>query len=245
MTPAGLERVLAPFGIALDDALVIEADEERAFPGTGGIRFVAEPRPHAVTASLVRNDEHRDVPRVVLHFARPMHKAQAEGAPPAQDLLVTSPSSFGLLSVAGAADWKDAPVKGASDLQGPLTVAMASERPASNGAVHGPRVVVLGTASALTASTFREPLPVRGAALFVESAISWLAAKPQVLDVPARSAVPAGLRITDEARADIRRYVLFFMPGAVALAGIVVAFVRRAGEGKKGRANRAESKDAS
>lgn len=239
MAPSGLDRVLAPFGLALDDALVVETDEERAFPGTGGIRFVAEPKAHPVTTSLVRSDERRDVPRVVLHFARPLHKVAAEGGASAQELLVTSPGAFGLLSVAGAADWKDAPVKGASDLGGPLVVAMASERPKTeSGAPHGPRVVVLGTASALTASTFREPLPVRGAALFVESAISWLAAKPQVLDVPARSAVAAGLRITDDARAEIRRYVLFFMPGAVALAGVVVALVRRAGEGKKGRSSK-------
>ena len=50
---------------------------------------------------------------------------------------------------------------------------MASERPkATPSAAHGPRVVVVGTASVLTSPTFREPLPLRGAALFVESAIS-------------------------------------------------------------------------
>ncbi|HVH43156.1 MAG TPA: hypothetical protein VM925_12465, partial [Labilithrix sp.] len=98
-------------------------------------------------------------------------------------------------------------------------------------AAHGPRVVVIGTASPLTSPTFREPLPLRGAALFVESSISWLASKPQVLDVPDKAAVPAGIRITDDDRAAVRRYVLFLMPGTVAVLGIVIALWRRRTEG--------------
>src|SRR5690606_28467768 len=108
-----------------------------------------------------------------------------------------------------------------------------SERPpASPSAPHGPRVVVVGTASPLTASSFREPLPLRGAALFVASAISWLASKPQVLDVPDRAAVPAGIRITEDDRDAVRRYVLFMMPGTVAVLGVVIALWRRRTEGE-------------
>ncbi len=234
LVPAGLDRVLAPFGVALDEDLVVEGDEERAFAGTGGIRFVAEPRPHPTTATLVKSDTQRDVPRVVLHFTRSMRRVQSEGSATPQDVLVSSPKAFGLVNLVGAADWKDTPTKRPGDLGGPLVLAMASERPkTSPDAPHGPRVFVLGTPSALTATQFREPLPVRGGAILVESAISWLAAKPQVLDIPEKSAVAAGMRITDDSRSDIRRYVLVFMPGAFALAGVVVALVRRAGEGKK------------
>lgn len=237
LVPANLERVLSPFGIALDEDLVVEADEERAFAGQGGIRFVAEPKTHAVTASLVKGEGQREVPRVVLHFSRSLRKAQAEGAATPEELLVSSPKAFGLVNLVGAADWKDTPQKRPGDVSGPLVLAMASERPkTSPDAPHGPRLVVLGTPSGLTASAFREPLPVRGAAMLVESAVSWLAAKPQVLDIPEKSAVAAGMRITDDSRSDIQRYVLVFMPGAFALAGIVIALVRRAGEGapKKG-----------
>ena len=232
MVGAGLERALAPFGIALDDAMVVEQDEERVFPGTGGIRFVAEPKQHPVTAGLVKGDAQRDPPRVVVQFARSVRRAAGEGSAAPVELLATSPEAFGLTSIVGAAEWKDAPTKRPGDLGGPLSLAMAAERPKVDpSAPHGPRVVVIGTASVLTGSTFREPLPVRGAALLVESAISWLAAKPQVLDVPERSAVPAGIRITDDSRAEIRRYVLLFMPATVALLGIAVALWRRAGEG--------------
>src|SRR5205085_6872309 len=103
----------------------------------------------------------------------------------------------------------------------------------------GARVVVIGTASVLTSPTFREPLPLRGGAFFTESAISWLASKPQVLDVPDKAAVAAGIRIDDDSRNTIRRYVLIFMPATVALLGVAIALFRRQGEGKK----RPEKKD--
>jgi hypothetical protein len=83
----------------------------------------------------------------------------------------------------------------------------------------------------LGSATFREGAAYRGAALFTESAISWLASKPQVLDVPEKAAVGAGMRVDEESRGTIRRYVVLFMPATVALLGIAIAIFRRAGEG--------------
>jgi hypothetical protein len=234
---ANLDRALAPFGIALDDDLVVEEDQELAFPNTAGSRFVATPRTHAITQAIVKSDSHAQAntapPRVVIQFARSVRKIAEPNSAAAQDLLVTSDKSYGLVSMAGAADWKDGPKKRSGDLGGPLLVGLASERPkTSPSAPHGPRVVVLGSASVLTSSTYREPLPLRGAALLVEGAISWLAAKPQVLDVPDRAAVPAGLRITAEDRAEVLRYVLLFMPAMTALLGLGIGFWRYSSEGK-------------
>jgi hypothetical protein len=232
LLPAGLDRALSPFGIGLDNDLVIEQESERVFPGTGGIRFVADPRPHAITQALVRSEERRDAPRAVVAFSRSLRRVVEPGSATPTDLLLSSASSFGLTNVSGASEWKDAPQKKAGDLGGPLPLAMASERAkVSPSAVHGPRVVVLGSASVLTSATFREPMPLRGGALLVEGAISWLASKPQVLDVPDRAAVAAGIRITEDDRAAVRRYVMFMMPGTAAVLGLVVAWWRRRGEG--------------
>lgn len=232
LVPPNLDRALAPFGIALDEDLVVEEDPELSFPGTGGIRFVAQPRPHALTAALVRGDDKRDVPRTVIQFARSMRRVTEPGSASPVDLLLSSPRSFGLTNISGASEWKDTLQKKAGDLGGPLPIAMAAERPkTSPSAAHGPRAVVLGSASPLSSPTFQEPLPLRGAALFVEGAISWLASKPQVLDVPDRTAVPAGIRITDDDRAAVRRYVIFMMPGTVAVLGVVIALWRRRTEG--------------
>lgn len=231
---ANLERALSPFGIALDEDLVIEEDPEAAFPGTGGIRFVASARSHAVTSTLVKDDEKKDAPRVVMHFARSMRRGAEDGAATPSDLLFTSSKAFGLMNVVGASQWKDQPQKKAGDLAGPLVVAMAAERPkVDKDAPHGPRVVVVGSASVLTSPTFQEPLPLRGAALLTENAISWLAAKPQILDVPDKPAVAAGIRITEDDRAAVRRYVLFMMPGTVALLGLFIGIWRRRTEGRE------------
>jgi hypothetical protein len=232
LVATNLDRALSPFGIGLDEDLVIEEEDDLVFPGTGGIRFVANARPHAVTAGLSKDNAKQEKPRIVMHFARSMKRASEPGSANPTDLLFTSGKSFGLTNLAGASEWKDAPQKKPGDIGGPLVVAMASERgKVTPSAAHGPRLVVVGSANVLTSPTFREPLPLRGGALFVESAISWLASKPQVLDVPERATVSAGIRITEDDRSAIRRYVLFLMPGTVAMLGIFIGVWRRRTEG--------------
>ncbi len=245
LVSAGLERVLGPFGIALDDDVVTELDPEMVLAESNGLRFVAQPRQHAITSALVKTERTREVPRVVVHVTRSLRRALEPGAAEPRELLATSAKAFGLRSIEGAADWKDAPKRRAGDLAGPLSIAMASERPkASPNAPHGPRVVVVGTSSVLASSSFREAPQNRGGALFTESALSWLASKPQVLDVPERAAVGAGMRVDEESRSTIRRYVVLFMPATVVLLGIAVALFRRAGEGapKKAKAEEADRK---
>lgn len=241
----GVERVLGPFGIVLDDALVLERSAELAFPEDMGIRFVATAKAHAVTSGLVKEESSRAVPRVVVGLARSMRKGSEPGSASPVELLSTSADAFGLTSVIGASEWKEPPSKRATDLGGPLVLGMAAERAKlSPSAPHGPRAVVLGTASMLTTETFRMGIGDRGAAVVVGNAISWLAAKPQVLDIPEKAAVPAGIRMTEDSRSELRRYVLLFMPGAFALAGVLVALARRAGEKEKAPREGAGAKGA-
>jgi len=233
LLPSGLERVLGPFGIALDDDVVTEQEADVSMPGSGGFRFVAQPRQHPVTTGLVKGDRTGDVPRVVLYLARSMRRTIEPGSVNPQELLATSASAFGLRSIEGAAEWKDAPQKHPGDLAGPLSIAMAAERPkVSPASPHGPRVVVVGSSSVLSNEAFRDLPAYRGGPLLAESAISWLASKPQVLDVPEKAAVGAGMRVDDESRSSIRRYVVLFMPATVALLGVAIALFRRAGEGR-------------
>ena len=185
MAPAGLDEALAPFGIALDDDLIFEQDPKAAIPQSRGIRFFATAKEHPITAGLVHDDAApREVPRVILNFARSLHHVSPPGASAAIDLLSSSDKSYGVVNITGAADWTDIPEKKPRDLGGPLVVAMASERPKlSPSAPHGPRAVVVGTGSVVIRRDWAEPLPLRGAALISESAISWLASKPTILDV--------------------------------------------------------------
>ena len=121
-----------------------------------------------------------------------------------------------------------------TDHRGPLTVAFATElprrsAPAAKDASHGPRVVVVSSISALNAGNWRDP-QLRGTALFVESAISWLAARSVNLDIPNKPMFTAGLRITEETRTRILWYVVVCMPLASVLLGIAVHLRRRSTE---------------
>lgn len=233
-----LERVLAPFGIGLDEDVVAEQEPGLTFAEEEGLRFVAQPRSHPITAALVRTPSSREIPRVVVHRTRSLRRTEEAGSVGAEPLLVTSTQAFGLRNIEGAARWKEAPRKRLGDFEGPLTIAFAAERPkVSPSASHGPRVVVVGTSSVVASLTFHAPLPYRGAALFTESAISWLSSQPQVLDVPEKAAVGAGIKLDDESRSALRRYVILFMPGVAALLGLAVAFFRRSSEGATKRAD--------
>ncbi len=247
MAPVGLEDALSPFGIALDDDLVFETDPAHALPESRGIRFFATAKEHPVTAGLVHDEAMpREVPRVMLNFARSLHHVSPPGASAAVDLLATSDKAYGVVNIAGAADWTDTPEKKPRDLGGPLVVAMASERPkVSASAPHGPRAVVVGTGSVVIRRNWAEPLPLRGAALVSESAISWLASKPAILDVEAKESVGAGIRITEASRDEVKRYVLVFMPLAALLLGLAVGLRRRGTEGGTRASEGAESDKAS
>ena len=155
------------------------------------------------------------------------------GAASAAELHVTSDDAFAKRDIAAAAEGTDAPPRSPSDAPGPFVVAMASERPRlTPGAPHGPRVVVLGSRYFLAQDNWRQPRPLHGAAFLVDSALSWLAASPEVVDVPDRAEVAAGMRVSEEGRTEVQRYVLLFMPLAALLLGAAVWAWRRSSENK-------------
>jgi hypothetical protein len=231
MVPAGLDDVLAPFGIALDDDVVHDLDPSVSIPDTHGEGFFVTARPHPVTAALVPGAADAHPPRIAMLFARSLRHVAPQGAAQAADLLATSDGAFAKRNIVGASGWGDAPPRDPSDLRGPFVLAMASERPRIGpSAPHGPRVVVVGSRFVLAADNWSQPRPLHGAAFFVDSALSWLAARPDVVDVPDKALVAAGMRISEEGRDEVRRYVLLFMPLAAVLLGLAVWGWRRSSE---------------
>ncbi len=234
MQSAGLERVLAPFGMKLEDALAVERDPKKVLEGEG-LGFYAEVRPHAVTAGLLPSEDgQKTTPRVKVKFARALLHVSEAGSASALDLLATSDKAFGVTDVSGAANWNGAPDKKATDVPGPVVLAMASERPKlTANAPHGPRMIVMASASFFVGQNWRETLADRGAALFLDSAVSWLAAKPEVLDIPERQSLSLGVKMSEASIADVRRYVLIYMPLAIAVLGGTILYLRRKGEAEK------------
>jgi hypothetical protein len=233
MRAPGLADALAPFGIALDEELVIDAEPSVSIPESHGEGFFVAARPHAVTQALVEGGAVTKPPKIALFVARPLRHDAKDGSAAAIDLLATTDKAFAKTSIRGASKWTDVPEKQAGDPSGPFVVGMASERPKPRpSAARGPRAVVVGSGFAMADENWRQPRALRGTAFFVENALSWLSARPAVLDVPPKAEVAAGMRITDESRREVRNYVLIYMPLAALLLALAVAFRRRSTEGE-------------
>jgi gliding motility-associatede transport system auxiliary component len=241
MSSSGLDDVLAPFGIALDDDLVHDLEPSVAIPDTHGEGFLVAVRPHPVTSSLVPHGSDSHPPRVTVFFARSLRHVWPPDAAAASDLLVTSDAAYAKRSIVGASSWTDAPRREPSDPRGPFVLAMASERASSAGGRHPARVVVVGSRFAFSEDNWRQPRPLHGAAFFIDSALSWLAARPEVVDVPDKPEIAAGIRVSEEGREEVRRYVLFLMPLAVLLLGAAVWAWRRSSENTPYKAPESES----
>jgi hypothetical protein len=231
--PAGLDEALAPFGIALEDDVVEDVEPSVSVPDTHGQGFFVSAHPHPVTTTLVASGPASHPPRVAAFYTRSLRHMTSPGGTAAAELLSTTDDAFAKRDVAAAAQAADAPPRAPTDAPGPFVVAMAGERPrVTPTAPHGPRVVVLGSRYFLAQDNWRQPRPLHGAAFLVDSALSWLAARPEVVDVPDRAEVAAGMRVSEEGRTEVQRYVLYFMPLAALLLGIAVWAWRRSSENK-------------
>jgi ABC-type uncharacterized transport system len=237
----GLGPLLGSFGLALDGDFVFEEDPRLRSPRGRGETFAPLPRPHPVTQTLMRLADKGVAP--VLTVASSL-SATGAGSAATTPLLVTSDLAFGMVDFFTWAKTGAPPVPGPADRKGPLTVAFAAERPvtdagAASGHKHGARLVAVGAAGALMDANWQSE-DLRGTALFVESAIAWLTARPPILDIPQKPAFTAGLRVSDEWLAGTFRYVVLYMPLASMLLGVAV-YLRRRGEKRGDAGNKGAS----
>ncbi len=220
----GLGDLLAGFGLVLDRDFVFEEDARLRSPLGRGETFAPLPRPHPATQTLLRLAEKGVAP--VLTVASSL-TATGAGTAAVTPLLVTSDQAFGMADFAAWARTGTPPVAGPADKKGPLTVAFAAERPGPGGK-HGGRLIAVGSAGVLEAANWQSDA-LRGTAVFIESAVAWLTARPPILDIPQKPEFTAGLRVSDEWLAGTFRYVVLYMPLASLLLGVAV-YLRRRGE---------------
>ncbi len=222
MLALGLGSLTEAAGIVLEEAFVFELDPARKLPGGFGEQFLAEPKIHEITQGLV-GEKNRDL-KILMTAARPLSVGGGRVSP--AELLGSSAEAFGMTDFFGWAERGGVPEKRSDDRVGPLALAMAAELPGkATGAAHGPRMVVVGTSSLALGQNWQERV-LRGGAIFTESALSWLAAEPPLVDIPDKPAM-AGARISEASLGEVLRYVVFYMPGAVLLLAIAVYLRRR------------------
>ncbi|WP_437579745.1 GldG family protein [Sorangium sp. So ce887] len=228
----GLSGLLAVAGVELRSDFVFELDPKLRSTQGFGETFSPLVRPHPITEGLVKAADQGLGPMLtVASSLAPTTSGPVAPAP----LLVTSDRAFGMVDFFAWARDPSEPQPRDGDHRGPLTVAYAAElpKPAGSSAAHGPRVVVVSSPSALYGANWQSP-ELRGTAVFVESALSWLAASPPMLDIPDKPAVTAGLRLSEDSLAGIFRYVVVYMPLAAALFGLAVHLARRGSERRPG-----------
>ena len=232
--PSGLESVAHAAGVELRGDLVFERDQAFRLPNARGEAFFAQPKPHPITEGLL--GERAAGFRTLVVLAQSLGPLAQAAVRPAE-LLTTSNEAFARADfLKEAPAGQDASEKRPDDRPGPFAVAMAAELPKPEGsaAPRGPRVVVVGTGSIAQGQSWQEPA-LRGGALFVESAVSWLTSRPQIVDIPNKPSVQAGLRLTDESLRQVTNYVTLYIPAAAALVGLAVYLRRRSTEGRVAR----------
>jgi hypothetical protein len=226
----GLERLAELGGVELGTDFLVERDAQLRMPQGLGETFFVTPKPHDVTRGLLNDDEPRFRPQVTA--AQSLRGTKGGNAVP---LLVTSKDAFSVKDIRPFVEEGRAVEKHSGDAGGPFAIAMAAERPLPPGSKdkHGPRIVVVGTANVAFSQAYRDAA-LLGNRMFVESALSWLAAKPAIVSVPEKPSHPAGLSMTEDSLSEVLRYVLVYMPGSALLLGALI-LVRRRGTEKRSR----------
>jgi ABC-type uncharacterized transport system len=216
----GFGPVLKDLGVRSANNVVFERDEALRMPvGIGGEAFFATPKSHPVTLGMLHGEEVEL--RVLTQLTQSF--AIAEGSS-ASALLVSGPSSVAIddfrIVQRGA-------LEPASDLaESEKVLALATQLGPGPDPTKERRVAVVGTPSVFWSSTWQEP-GLLGTRRFVESLVSWVAAKPPLVSVPEKASHPAGLALTEDGLAEVQRYVLFYMPLCAALIGVLLLLRRR------------------
>jgi hypothetical protein len=235
----GLAPLLALAGVSSHHDIVFERDSARRAGVAQGEMFIASPQSHPVTEGFVQAE---GAINIMLAVSSSLRRLKSHAVSPTP-LLTTSKLAFGMTmgSFFSWAKTRSEPEPQPGDHDGPLTLAFAAELPRTKaGSSHGPRMVVVGSNGAIWGANWQNE-QTRGTALFVESAISWLASEPIILDIPNKPARPIGLNITEDALDAAFLKLVLFMPAAPLLIGIAIRLRRR--EEKRGTPADAE-KDA-
>jgi hypothetical protein len=95
-------------------------------------------------------------------------------------------------------------------------------------------MVVVGSANVAFGQSFRDAV-LLGNRVLIESAVSYLASRPPIISVPEKPSHAAGLSLTEDAVAEVQRYVLLYMPGTALAFGVLLLVRRRATERRSRR----------
>ena len=225
----GVGDVFALAGVELMRPVIFERDASHRYAQGHGEIFYPDLQTHPITAGLEHEKDKGT--RVLVNVATGLRDA-GNGVKPSV-LLSTTNQAIGLTDFARWARNPGFPDKADDDLAGPFPLAIAAERPKRNATdERGGRIVALSCPTLLSGMNWREP-GLRGNALLVESAISWLSSHRAFLDIPNRPSVTMGVRLTEQGLRAIFVFVVGIIPAITGAVGVYLFLQRRKRPAKK------------
>jgi hypothetical protein len=220
MIDCGLDNLFADWGVRVDDDGILDNNPEMVVEGTDlMIRDLDDHNP--ITKSL------RDF-NLPLRIGVPRSVRPDPDRPPDRALNVsvlarTSPTSWGEFGYRLPRVHAFIP---GSDLHGPLGVVIASERVSPGSlplSVPGGRLVVIGSGDVFS----NRRLADQGCQTLSLNVINWAVDRDTQLHFPPRPIEKFRLSLSQEQLGKLRLGLLFALPGAVGLIGLMVYWTRR------------------
>jgi hypothetical protein len=216
----GLENLFSDWGIRVDDDAILDTNPEIITDGSD-LMIRDLDRNHPVTKSLV--DYNLALRIGVPRSVRPEPDRAPDRALNVSVLARTSPSSWGEF---GYRLPRTHLFNAGTDLHGPLGVVVASERVSPGSlplSVPGGRLIVIGSGDVFS----NRRLADQGCQTLLLNSINWAVDRDTQLHFPPRPIERFRLSLSQEQLAKLRLGLLFALPGAVGLLGLMVYWTRR------------------
>jgi hypothetical protein len=217
---SGFEAPLRDIGIRLDPALVLELNPERLLTRNAAEFVVTEFGDHATTRAL------QHAGRVFMTLVRSVTPLSGEGN--VEILMRSSDKGFGKTHIADVASAAQ-PERGPSDIEGPVTIAVATQLKAGltpSAPKLGGRLIVIGD------SDFIQGPLLESAELanfhLASSFVGWLAERPALIDIPPKKIKSGNIVFSQDDLWALFFRVAVLVPAAALILGVAVWLNRRA-----------------
>ncbi|QYY36801.1 GldG family protein [Ruficoccus sp. ZRK36] len=215
--PHGLDDLFYDWGIMSDDMIVLEASNE--FIASEGDSLVGNFTEHPVTKILRDNKL-----KVLVGLSRPVRPdlgAPIDNSLEITPLMASSPNSW------AERDYLRKPLQynEETDLAGPIPLAMVSERSAGSRFglnIPGGKLVVFGNAGMFSNNRF----PAAANETLFHNLIHWILDQESLVNIEPRKLENYKLSLSRQDLIDTGLRLLI-LPGAVALLGVMITFIRR------------------
>ncbi len=221
----GLNDLWHDWGIIVDRAAIMDSNPEYVREN-GDLIFKVFDGEHPVTRQLPLIPDQVTFGQTTVVRPNPS-KVRDEGLVITRLIVTQSPTAW------GERDFRDlgrARYNPGQDLPPDdklLVAAIASERVSAKKnlpfSVHGGRLVVFGSAQFIA----NNRIALNGNLNLITSAIDWLAERDGAVNVPARPIEQFQLSLTEKEQSRLQYSLLFGVPGAVAILGLLVYWTRR------------------